>query len=87
MNKIMRLVDKEKVLEQTDSFYDHIQKAYHAIDIDDLKEKLDLAKGMFEVLDRLDLIAWRGLYIAELKMLEEKYNNYLSTYLGESKKL
>lgn len=87
MNKLMVRVDKEKVLEQTDSFYDHIQKAHRATNIDDLKERLDIAKGMFEVLDRLDLIAWKGLYIAELKMLEEKYNNYLNTYLGESKKL
>lgn len=87
MSKIMMLVDKEKILEQINSFHDHIRKAHHATDIDDLKENLDIAKGVFKTLDGLDLIGFKELYIAELRMLEEKYNNYLSTYLGESKKL
>lgn len=89
MNAIMNLVKKEKVIEEKARLKQFIQRANDSADVDDLKENLDIAKGIFDALRCLELLAWEEINNVEklLRVLKERYSNYLYTYLGESKKL
>lgn len=78
MNKVMRLVDKAVVAEQILQMQEHMYKADNETDINVAKETLDIAKGMFEVLNGLDLLTYPRQIRDAIIHIENKDNEIIS---------
>lgn len=81
----MIMVDKaevEKRIQALDLYIVEAELLEDLGDIDSMKAKLDMAKGAFVTLVRLKLLPNPFKTINEIKLLEQKYDDYLHTCLG-----